>query len=161
MSDGRLIRIKAVTVAQPHAQLIAVGRKRIETKKKRTHHRGAVAIHAGLWPIKTEAKFSREFFIHVADALAVDEDRLLSHLETLPRGAVVAIADLYDCVEILDDTWRRITRAEQLFGDYSPGRWAWKMRRVHLLEEPLAVTGKQGLWNADIPEDLLPSWYRP
>lgn len=158
MSDGRLIRIKAVTVAQPHAQLLAVSRKRIETKPKRTHYRGPLAIHAGLWPIKTEAKFSREFFIHVADALGVEEDRLLSHLDMLPRGAVIAIGELYDCFEIVDSTWRQLTRAELLFGDYRSGRWGWRMRNVELLDEPIAVAGKQGLWNVEIPEALLPAW---
>jgi hypothetical protein len=39
--------MKALTVLQPYAQLIAVGAKQYETRSWATKHRGPTAIHAG------------------------------------------------------------------------------------------------------------------
>lgn len=32
------------------------------------------------------------------------------------------------------------------FGDYTPGRWAWKIEDVELLPEPVPARGALGLW---------------
>lgn len=41
--------MKALTIHQPWASLIAYGFKRFETRGWRTNYRGLVAIHAGKW----------------------------------------------------------------------------------------------------------------
>ncbi|HMV51002.1 MAG TPA: hypothetical protein PLD20_13025 [Blastocatellia bacterium] len=47
--------MKALTVWQPHASLIAVGAQRIVTPPEYTHYRGTVAIHAGTpWTLKEQ-----------------------------------------------------------------------------------------------------------
>jgi len=50
--------MKAITIHQPYASLIACGAKIYETCSRRTNYRGRIAIHAGLqYPAKTlEAK---------------------------------------------------------------------------------------------------------
>ena len=35
---------------------------------------------------------------------------------------------------------------ELVFGDYSPGRWAWRIGNVEALPEPVPVRGWQGIW---------------
>ena len=39
--------MKAITLTQPWATLVAIGAKRIETRSWRTFYRGPLAIHAG------------------------------------------------------------------------------------------------------------------
>jgi len=39
--------MKAVTIYQPYAELIARGEKRVENRSWRTDYRGPLAIHAG------------------------------------------------------------------------------------------------------------------
>jgi len=38
---------------------------------------------------------------------------------------------------------------ELQFGDYSPGRFAWKFINIQPLKTPVDVCGNLGLWNLD------------
>ena len=60
--------IKALSLRQPWASMVADGRKTIETRTWRTNYRGLLAIHASARPY--------------AD---------------LPTGGIIAVATLYDC----------------------------------------------------------------
>src|SRR5687767_704551 len=70
---------RALSVRQPWAELILVGRKRYELRSWRTSHRGPILIHAGL-RIETEA---------VAFAGL--------HEKALTTGALVGVVELVDC----------------------------------------------------------------
>jgi hypothetical protein len=66
----------ALTIRQPWAELIASGLKTLEHRRRRTHHRGPLLIHA---------------------ARAVP---WLRQHRDLPRGMIVAQVDLIDCIQI-------------------------------------------------------------
>jgi hypothetical protein len=87
---------------------------------------------------------------------------ILDFLETLPRGAVIATAELVECRHVAcDDGGAFINRGEPfgeiqledisgnelLFGDYSDGRYAWELANVKPLAEPVPARGRQGLWD--------------
>lgn len=131
--------MKALTLQQPWAQLVAVGAKRWETRSWRTAYRGPLAIHAAAhWrPASVQG-------IPWALALAIPP----SEWDRLPRGAVVAVAHLADCVPVaaVDPRGR-----EALFGDFTPGRWAWRLEDVRPLAEPLAARGRLGIWDIEFP----------
>ena len=40
-----------------------------------------------------------------------------------------------------------LTPLERAFGDYSPGRFAWRLWDVQRLPRPVAARGYQRLWN--------------
>ena len=40
-------------------------------------------------------------------------------------------------------------------GDWTPGRYAWELRNIKLLPEPIPAKGQQGLWNWEPPEEVL------
>lgn len=42
----------------------------------------------------------------------------------------------------------------QPFGDFSPGRYAWKLENVRTIE-PFPVKGCQGLFEVEVPEGLI------
>jgi hypothetical protein len=44
-----------------------------------------------------------------------------------------------------------------LFGDFTAGRFAWKMSCVEMLKTPYPLRGQQGLWDlpAHIEDELL------
>lgn len=42
---------------------------------------------------------------------------------------------------------------EASYGNYAPGRWAWRTKLVAKLDEPIPCRGALGLW--DVPEELL------
>jgi len=83
----------------------------------------------------------------------------------LPRGAIVAVCRLFDCVpteEVSRIGWSRwqypatddaiqwhMTDQERAFGDYSAGRWAWLLSNIRALPDPVPAKGMLGLWAMD------------
>src|SRR5690348_441422 len=98
--------MKAITLTQPWATLVAVGEKRIETRSWSTSYRGLLAIHAAKgWPLVAAALCADEPF-RTALVPAADFDRFVTvgregvSAPDLPCGAVVATCWLIDCVRI-------------------------------------------------------------
>jgi len=153
--------MKALTIYQPHASLVAVGAKKFETRGWATNYRGPIAIHAGL---RSYVAVLRELIRSDDDYALRDfafayKETGLGPMEDLPRGAVIAIAELIACREIREGFsgmgvgfldakgWNRIEEEELLFGDWRPGRYAWELADVQMLPQPVPCRGRQGLWN--------------
>jgi hypothetical protein len=141
--------MKALTLWQPWATLVAIGAKSIETRSWSTRHRGPLAIHAAkrFPPGAQSLAMEREFRTVLLEAGYGDP-------ETLPRGAVVAVAQLVD-VRTTDEV-RGVLQAtprETIYGDFSRGRWAWVLRDVVRLPQPIQAYGGRGLWTWPVPVD--------
>lgn len=147
--------MKAITIHQPWASLIACGAKKIETRGWATSYRGQIAIHAGKRPFDTTSYFDRELF-RFADVLGLPD---IYSFDQLAYGAVIAIADLVDCVLMdafnlspkgkVNGVWLvngdYMEGNELLFGDFQPGRYAWMLANVRRIE-PAPARGRQRLW---------------
>ncbi|NJO82401.1 MAG: hypothetical protein HC828_05985 [Blastochloris sp.] len=79
----------------------------------------------------------------------------------LPRGAVVAIGELIDCVCIGYDT---ITHQgvclppadpERSFGNYAPGRYAWVFQLHTVFDVSIPARGAWGLWEWDAGSSVV------
>lgn len=175
--------MKAITIWQPWASLIATGEKVYETRGWPTKYRGSIAIHAALkdvlrLPITPEL-----------EKYALHNDKIGPWI-WLPHGKIIAIGELVNCWRIVyhpgpdaDEAKHIPIGAESMvdkkhepgFGDYivpdekelALGNWdpedgrngmryAWEIRNVKLLENPVPIRGRQGLWNWDevIPEPV-------
>jgi len=62
--------------------------------------------------------------------------------EAIPLGEVIAVAEL---VGVLPVERCSPSLQEQSLGDFSPGRWAWAIRRPRLIA-PQDAHGTLGLW---------------
>lgn len=94
--------MKALTLYQPWASLIALGVKTIETRSWATSYRGPLAIHAGKLRLHLTAHEGDPGNCH-GRALAAATWRkssLNAGPSTLPLGAVVATCELVDCLPI-------------------------------------------------------------
>ncbi len=130
--------MKAITLWQPWASLIAVGAKQYETRPWKTNYRGRIAIHA-----------ARRKVIPPSDVMKVMKEHGLK-INELKYGVIVCTAELVDCVKLDRNTpIMEITIGEEIVGDWSHGRYAWKLEDIKVLDTPLAVTGFQKLWNLD------------
>jgi hypothetical protein len=142
--------MKAITIHQPWASLIAVGAKRFETRGWKTSYRGPIAIHAG-----------KQKNFDTCMRLARDYANLWREITPLQFGSIIAIADLVECWRVSDwlfdhdtqiaylhsqDQDYLISPMEHMFGDYTPGRYAWQLDNVRLID-PVSIKGQQGLWN--------------
>jgi hypothetical protein len=167
--------LKALTIHQPWASLTACGAKRFETRSWYTKYWGLLAIHAAKTPFDTDCYWDRELYL-MAEELELPD---IYSFDTLPYGAVIAIAELVDCRLItremdptdLDESicLRRpgdtdrdhcgctyMTDGREIcFGDWTPERYAWELSNVRMLDKPIPVRGQQGLWEWTPPQGLL------
>lgn len=138
---------------QPYASLIAVGAKSIETRSWPAPYVGGLAIHASKrLPPDTVERCCREPYRSALFG-ELSGEPLLEAIGRLPRGAIVAVAEVGE-VHLIGDTicagdldWR-----EREFGDYTPGRYAWCLWSVRQLPEPIPCRGALGLW--DVPAEI-------
>lgn len=148
--------MKAITVWQPWASLLATGKKHIETRSWRTNYRGEILIHAAKKPYsQIELIIPREDRKLIEDALRL---RYIDWKERVPTSVIVGKANLVNCV-LIDETTAELIKEqhpdEYAFGDFTPGRYAWVMESPVLFKEPIPAKGKQGLWNweGEIPNE--------
>src|SRR5690606_17299582 len=97
--------MKALSLWQPYASLIAVGAKRYETRHWKTDYRGPIAIHAAKRRITNDEWLYIRFdpnFRAISRTLGFDRG---IDPNTLPYGAVVCVAELVNCIptESLED----------------------------------------------------------
>jgi hypothetical protein len=131
--------MKALSLTQPCASAIILGHKRIETRSWKTNYRGRIAIHAS----KGFPKYARAF-----DAT----ERALGRIPNiLPFGAIIGFATIED-IKPAGEIEIEISAIERLYGDYSPGRWAWILSEIEPLpdDKVLPCKGSLGLWG--VPE---------
>jgi len=122
--------MKALTILQPYAHLIAEGSKLVENRSWRTNHRGWLAIHAGK-----------------GTSLLDDWD---GESDNMVFGAVVAFAHVYDCVSYKDARTKDVrlrTGQRVLDHEHACGPFCFLFDEVHTLVRPYYCKGAQGLWN--------------
>lgn len=143
--------MKALTIWNPWAVLIAHGEKRIETRHWPTAYRGQLAIHAG-------ARRPTDAELSVLSRTRRDgdwrDDRIAESLATL--GHIIAVVDLVDCKQFTPEIIWGIERHEHFYGYVDDGRWGWWLGSVRRVE-PLAVRGMPGLWtlSPELEESLV------
>ena len=123
--------MEAFTVYQPYAYAIVAGLKGYETRPRRTHIRGRVAVHA--------AKGNPQFV-----TLAVD--MALPETMKLHYGAVLGTVEIVDCVPV-EALIGKLSERERVLGDYTPGRFAWVLKNPVMFDRPIPARGFQGWWN--------------
>jgi len=141
--------MKALTILQPWATLIASGAKAIETRAWWTAYRGPLAIHAGA----TLRLDCRELCAEAPFRSALRRAGITDP-RALPLGKVLAVAELVDCYKIWPSRLASPSIAECAFGDFTPGRYAWCLGNVRALRTPIAAVGHQGLWEWAAPAEL-------
>lgn len=124
--------MKALTIRQPWASLLAHGIKRYESRTWATSYRGPLLIHAGLGRVSIDPQSPLDRFL--ATALPS---------ESLPRGAFIAIADLVAIhrADSIAPFW-----PEELLSNFQPGGYLWEVAHPRLLARPLPARGALSLW---------------
>ena len=147
--------MKALTLHEPWASLIAYGWKEVETRDWYTSYRGPLAIHAALrQPDPTENS-----------CIVFTLGHRGFELPPLTFGAVVCVCQLVACLPapLVEYKAKQLKEwfqpkhgweLEKQLGDYDGGRWAWILRDVQRLDRPLAVRGMRKLWSLS-PIDTL------
>ncbi len=171
--------MKAITIWQPWATLLAIGAKKYETRGWTTKYRGPIAIHAAAKKPPNQNDIPWKNFNKITNTLTkyygawqfdwrlgvttINPDGTDNGFD-IPLGAVIATAELVNCHEIVRHGGRGMssegpgwleteegiyipTDQEELFGDWTPGRYAWEAKNIIILPEPIPAKGHQRLWN--------------
>ena len=167
--------MKALTLHQPWATMVALGSKPYETRSwpppaKLIGQR--IAIHAGKslkgfmpsvpgmrlrWVPKElrrylprDHRYAGQFVLGAVVCTArlvaahLVHDRWERDGEYVMASAGRASMASHLDPSISDDILRRFRIDAS--GDFSPGRWAWRLLDIEKLPEPVPATGQQGLW---------------
>ncbi len=118
--------MRALSVRQPWASLIAIGEKTIELRSWRTHYRGPVLIVASARPDRR-----------------ADLGALACRTLDRPHGVAVALVELYDV--------RPFARADERQSLFNPGEaptFSWLLRGARALEPPyVPLVGRLGIFH--------------
>ena len=137
----RFYKLKVLSLTEPYATLIRLGKKKIETRSFKTNYRGELYIHASSTKIPKEWKNNKELMNLIKD-------------NDLNFGYIICKCNLVDCVymdkEFLDNIKK--DKLEYLVGDYKLGRYAWILDDIEVLDRPIFAKGKLGIWNYE--EDI-------
>jgi hypothetical protein len=133
------VAMKALTISQPFASLIARREKFVENRNWSTSYRGPLAIHAGKGTQYLTATELRQYL----------------------TGGVIAVAELVGCLR-LDGVLRSahpskifvargsgITFRDVIEHEHSEGPWCWVLSNVTPVEF-FPCRGEQGLWNVEL-----------
>lgn len=124
--------MKALSIKQPWAWLIANGYKSIETRTWATEHRGELLIVSSLKPCKEAMEFLRS---------NIEVFRLLESVD-FEYGKAIAIVNLAEC--------RPMTKADQdaALCDIYPNAYSWVLDNVMKIR-PFPVKGWLKLYDVD------------
>lgn len=158
--------MKALSLTQPWATLVAIGAKRLETRSWRSEYRGPLAIHASKsFPGEDQELCSDEPFVGALRRGGYDlitspyRSNPYGWAHLLPLGAIVAVGVLAGVVRVpatpgyVCGTLLPPGEPEASFGNYEPGRDVWRLVDVRALPEPVPCRGALGLWT--VPPDVL------
>jgi hypothetical protein len=137
--------MKCLTIRQPWATLVALGEKQFETRSWQTSYRGELAIHAGKRVDKAACR--REPY----------QSALARHgftADNLPCGTIIAVSRLAGCCEVTPQQAQSGWPGgnEYMFGDYTAGRYAWKLEEAVPLAHPIPAKGRLGFWEYPVLE---------
>lgn len=94
--------MKALSIRQPWAWLVANGHKDIENREWKTHFRGSIYVHAPQGMTQDEYAY--------AFVLAEENGITLPPFKSLERGGIVGTVEIVDCVTDDASPW--------FFGEY-------------------------------------------
>lgn len=117
--------MKAISLKQPWASFVAIGRKTIETRTWRTNYRGKLLIVSS----KTiDKNYPNANFLSLG----------------LPFGKALAIVELIDCRPMKPED-------EQRAMIYRPGLYAWILSNIQTIK-PFPIKGQLGIYEVDYKE---------
>ena len=163
-------KIRAISLWEPWASLIATGAKTVETRGYHTNVRGKLLICAAMKRDKEAMELLETLEFQKGLSSLYPEWKpspygatfeLLIKPEHLNFGKAVAVVELHDCLTTQEFliSYAMGEENEEMeneleFGDYSDGRYSWLFKNIRRIKEPFPVKGKQGFFFVEMPEGV-------
>ena len=125
--------MKVLTIKEPFATLIKDKVKIYETRSWKTNYRGEIYIHAGISLSKADNEKKKKKYLK----------------SDINPGYILCKCELVDCIlmtkEFIDYIYKETKEYD--YGRYEEGRYAWQLKVLEVLPEPIKAKGKLGIWN--------------
>lgn len=155
--------VRAISLHQPFASLMAIGIKKNETRRRATKVRGPLVICAAKrrpWLNELSIQLQQVIWKHRATLLPMvtihsskmnDKD-LQYILDNLPMGKALCQVEVVDSI-VIEEKFSAgliVNNPEEYFsGNYWEGRHAWVTENLVTFKEPFPVVGLQGFFFLD------------
>ncbi|HEY0414132.1 MAG TPA: ASCH domain-containing protein [Allosphingosinicella sp.] len=117
----------ALSVKQPWAELIMLGRKTIEVRTWSTGHRGALFLHTGRRP--AEGAFG-----------------LFPDIDARFLGGFIGLIDLVDIEQFGQASWSRLRPQHLVPGPMPDAAYGWRLANPRRLATPMKGSGSLGIF---------------
>lgn len=124
--------MRALTIKNPWAGLIALGIKDIENRTWPTQYRGKIYIHTSKVPDRRAALTKNQEL----EVLAAHRKKTFS-LE-FPDSQIIGEVEIVDCIRNSKSVWAE------------PGAWHWVLARPILYDKPAPCKGALSFWTPTI-----------
>jgi hypothetical protein len=121
--------LKCLSLKQPYAELVAAGKKTIETRRWSTNFRGKFLIHS-----------SKAIDKKTCTLLNIDSSSLV-------KGAVIGVAYLYDIKKYTSKEAFLADKAEHLSDNFSNAIYGFLLKDAKKLNEPIPLLGRLGFFD--------------
>ena len=128
--------MKVLSLREPWATLIKEKKKQVETRSWKTSYRGELYIHA------SSAKISKD---------SINNKELMGLIENVPLNYehIICKCTLVDCIYMTKEYVENMKKNHQEYicGEYKEGRYAWILKDIMPLKEPIKAKGHLSIWN--------------
>lgn len=131
------MKTHALTIKQPWASLIAHGLKDIENRTWHTSRRGLIYIHASAKLDNEECRSATELMSTFdADSMVRLRSSPIRHVDfrDYPRGAIIGVAVIVDCVTTSDSPW-------------FVGPYGFVLKNARMFKTPIECKGALQFWS--------------
>lgn len=165
MMRSPLAELNVLTLTEPWASLVVDGQKDWETRYWPTRYRGPLLIQAAKG-FPSEARllcYEEPFKSALTRRPDLDDYRrsmlFYDPVEFLFKtvGQILGVVELVDTArtekvrQALEAVGNPRALQEIRFGDYAPGRWAFRFENRRRFREPVPVRGALGIWGLTDP----------
>jgi hypothetical protein len=137
-----------LAVKQPWASLAVHGATRYLARGWSTSYRGPLGIHAAAQMSRAQVELCcdpemRPYLRHCGNDFAME----------LPRAALIGVVHLVDCVYVTSCGELDACDPAVIFGLARPGRWAWHCTNPKVLDRPIPLRGRLGVFH--VPDEFV------
>jgi hypothetical protein len=128
--------MKVLSLKEPWASLIKEGIKHIETRSWSTKYRGELYIQASMRIL------TKKNLTEYKEQLDLLKDKNFKY------GYIILKCNLVGCIYMTEDYINSIksNHNEYISGSYSVGRYAWILKDIEVLKDPIEAKGQLGIW---------------
>lgn len=137
--------MKVLSLLQPWASLVVMGKKKIETRSRNTKYRGTVLIHASQRLSKQQIEITKSspFSCYISSPYYLPTGKIIGRVDIVTTSILSGSGDGI----FFNEYGANFTETELAFGNYQPGRYGWLLANPVEFPNKFACKGSLSIWD--------------